>query len=369
MFPGPKGMSDVTQISLVEIARQMAESPPSADPITAAAMDHFELCRSLSDAFPMQFAAHAARLTDLRSRLEELLLRRGGAGDEAERDIPRVPPEALAESDFEQFVRRPCPVIFEGAARDVTAVRQWTPEYFGEHYGDYPCLLATEDKWDIPGTLSDAIDDILHPKEENLYAQNIANIFNDHPDLEGELELERFLPISAGAGTWGRTCFIGGSKTGTNFHCANNLNIFFNVHGRKEWFFVHPKHTFWMYGLLHKTGGYGDSPVDHRRPAIEQSDAFPLYAQVPVYSARLEPGDVLINPPWWWHAVNNLTDATIACAVRWTPYEIEDSNPVFSLAQSLMPHTKDVRRALRDPKARITDELYREGFEPIRKEK
>lgn len=362
-------MSEVAQVSLVDIARRMEECPPSADAITQAAMDHFELCRSLSDAYPMQFAALSEHLRALRAHLEGELLAAGHLVEDQSRPIPRVPPETLAESDFADFARRPCPVIFEGAARNVEAVARWSPRYFGDNYGDYPCLLATEDKWDISGTLSDAIADILAPKQENLYAQNIANIFNEHPDLEAQLELDRFLPHLGRGRHLGTHLFIGGSKTGTNFHCANNLNIFFNVHGRKEWFFVHPKHTFWMYGLLHKTGGYGDSPVDHRRPAAEQRDDFPLYEQVPVYSAQLEPGDVLINPPWWWHAVNNLTNATIGCAVRWMPYEIDDSNPIFSLAQGLVPHAKEVMRALRDPQARITDELYREGFEPIRKEK
>ena len=132
---------------------------------------------------------------------------------------------------------------------------------------------------------------------------------------------------------------------------------------------MHPKHTFWMYGLLHKTGGYGDSPIDHNRPAKEQSDRFPLFEQVPVYSARLGPGDVLINPPWWWHAINNVTGATIGCAARWLPHVIRDANPVFSLAQRMVPHAEEVMKVMRDPKARITDELYREGFEPIRKER
>lgn len=361
-------MSTRTSSSLESIVERMHARPPEADSITAAAIDHYQLCRSLADAYPLQFEPRRERLQALQAELETRLLEGEPAAEETERNIPRVPPETLTESSFEAFLRRPVPIILDGAAREVEAVREWTPAYFGEHYGDYPCLLATETKWDIPGKLSDAIDDILEPKDENLYAQNIANIFNEHPELEAQLELERFLPHLGRGRHLGTHLFIGGSKTGTNFHCANNLNIFFNVHGRKEWFFAHPRHSFWMYGLLHKTGGYGDSPVDHRVPAAEQPD-LPLYARVPVYSAVLEPGDVLINPNWWWHAVNNLTDATIACAVRWTPYRIEDTNPIFTLAQGLVPHAREVKKQLRNPKARITDELYREGFEPIRKSK
>ena len=110
-------------------------------------------------------------------------------------------------------------------------------------------------------------------------------------------------------------------------------------------------------------------PIDHNQPASAQREKFPLFEQVPVYSARLNPGDVLINPPWWWHAINNVTPSTIGCAVRWIPEQIQDANPVFSVAQRMVPHAKEVMRVLRDPKARLTDELYRATFEPIRRER
>ena len=137
----------------------------------------------------------------------------------------------------------------------------------------------------------------------------------------------------------------------------------------KDWFFVHPKYAFHMYGFMQRHGGAAESPIDHNRPASEQKDKFPLFEHVPVYSARLSPGDVLINPPWWWHAINNVTSATIACAVRWIPQTRHDPNPVYSLAQRMVPHSREVMNALRDPEARITDELYRERFQIIETER
>jgi hypothetical protein len=349
---------------LLEIARQLRSTPPDIDPILAAATGFYELTHSLAKVYPMQVAPLGSRLKALHQEIEAHLLATGSPTEKSSYGIPRVPASAIADSSFAEFIKEPCPVIFDRAAADSAAVREWSPEFFLRNYGDFPCYLAKQTDWEIQGTLSDAIDDILNPKTETRYAHNIANIFNEHPDLEAMLELERFLPHLGPGRHMGTHLFIGGPGTGTAFHCANNLNVFMNVYGRKEWHFVHPKYSFWMYAELQKNGSAADSPIDHNKSAAEQSDNYPLFQQVPVYSAVLEPGDVMINPPWWWHAINNKTDATIACAVRWLPQATRNSHPVFSVAQNLVPNAKEVMKILRDPKGRMTDELYRNTFEP-----
>lgn len=362
-------MNTDERIDLVGTAKRLADAPPTVDPITEGAISFHELCRSLSEAYPIHFEPMAATLRSLHQRLQDELLKSGTARQEPARPIPTVAADALADADFTEFIKSPCPVILKGAALETQAVREWNPEFFGEHYRSFPCVLATETDWSIPGTLGDAVDDILEGKPESRYAHNIANIFNEHPDLEAQLELGRILPHLGPGRHLGTHLFIGGSKTGTAFHCANNLNVFFNIYGQKDWFFVHPKHAFWMYGILQEHGGAAESKVDHNRPGSEQTSKFPLFEQVPVYTARLSPGDVLINPPWWWHAINNVTTSTIACAVRWHPQVIRDANPVYSLAQRLLPHSREVMKVLRDPKARITDELYRDRFQAIKTER
>jgi hypothetical protein len=46
-------------------------------------------------------------------------------------------------------------------------------------------------------------------------------------------------------------------------------------------------------------------------------EAFPLFKYCPVYTSVLEPGDVLFNPPWWWHSIKNITPKTVGIATRW----------------------------------------------------
>lgn len=362
-------MNTDERISLVEIANRLRDCPPTVDATTEGAMRFYELCHSLSEAYPMQLAPMSGQMETLQKHLQDSMLSRDFDPDRS-LEIPTVGADALEGSDFAEFIKDPCPVIFKGAALETQAVRDWSPQFFRDNYGDFPCVLATEADWNIQGTLGDAADDILSGKDEARYAHNIANIFNDHPDLEAQLELERFTPHLGPGRHIGTHLFIGGSKTGTAFHCANNLNIFFNIYGEKEWFFVHPKHSFWMYGLLQENGSAAETQIDHNRPASEQRDKYPLFEQVPVYSARLGPGDVLINPPWWWHAINNVTQATIGCAARWIPMALaQDANPVFSLVQRLVPHAKEVMKVLRDPNARMTDELYRQQFDRIETER
>jgi hypothetical protein len=41
------------------------------------------------------------------------------------------------------------------------------------------------------------------------------------------------------------------------------------------------------------------------------------FLKIPRYETVLEPGDFLFNPSWYWHAVKNKTDYTIAVANRY----------------------------------------------------
>jgi hypothetical protein len=52
-------------------------------------------------------------------------------------------------------------------------------------------------------------------------------------------------------------------------------------------------------------------------PDTYNKEAFPLFEYCPVYHATVGPGDVLFNPPWWWHAIKNVTPTSVGVATRW----------------------------------------------------
>ena len=64
---------------------------------------------------------------------------------------------------------------------------------------------------------------------------------------------------------------------------------------------------------------------------------FPLYQYCPKYEFILEPGDILFNPTWFWHEVDNLKNETIAVAIRWISFGVKRTNTFFDLFQLLSP--------------------------------
>jgi hypothetical protein len=106
--------------------------------------------------------------------------------------------------------------------------------------------------------------------------------------------------------------YVGGPLTSTSFHCAPVMNLYLQAYGRKRWVLVSPRFTPFMYPALSK-GLNWQSRIDFRNPNYEEA---PLYRYVDRYETVLEPGDVLWNPPWVWHGVQNLTES-IAVSMWW----------------------------------------------------
>lgn len=81
-----------------------------------------------------------------------------------------------------------------------------------------------------------------------------------------------------------------------------------------------------MYPGLSK-GMIWPSRFDFRDPNYDEA---PLYRYVDRYETVLEPGDVLWNPPWVWHGVQNLTES-IAVSMWWiNATRAISNNPVWS---------------------------------------
>ena len=284
--------------------------------------------------------------------------------------LPRIRPEDISPTAIEQmFKNGPIPIVFEGLAAQSEAVERWSAAYFKEHYGDFQVCVDTPENPGEMASIAEIVDEIHSGLDGTRYVSNVSDIFIEHPELEAQLPLHLFKERLGSMGKLGGIqLFLGGRATYTIYHCAHAVNLFFNIAGEKEWFFVHPQCSPWMYGEMHYNGIYARSPVDHRKTPEEQSQTYPLYSQVPVYKAHLRPGDVLINPPWWWHAVHNLTPETIGCATRWIGIpELRAPNPLYTLISSLSPHNPLKKKVMKDllegkVKRIMTDKLFRKTF-------
>ncbi|RYH13552.1 hypothetical protein EON65_35395 [archaeon] len=109
--------------------------------------------------------------------------------------------------------------------------------------------------------------------------------------------------------------FVGRAGTGSPFHHAGVYNMFYQVHGKKQWWFIDPYDTFLGYPM--SVAGKAANALMALWPHEYNKEAFPLFQYCPVYTAVLNPGDVLFNPPYWWHSIKNIDETTVGVASRW----------------------------------------------------
>ncbi|TNC79276.1 MAG: hypothetical protein C9356_20040 [Oleiphilus sp.] len=213
------------------------------------------------------------------------------------------------------------PVVIRGFAKDYECVKRWNPDFFKENYGDFKIFYTTPEKImnDHGLSLGAFIDDILAGNKSRAYIETLSDIFNEYPELHDHLGIEKLDKLLGGYASYLRVAqlFFGGVGTGASFHCANELNCFLNIYGKKHWTFVHPKYSLAMYPTLINQGYFIGSFVKNKAPKRFIEQHFPLYNRIPKLTVTLEPGDLLINPPWWWHTISNITESTIAVATRW----------------------------------------------------
>ena len=114
---------------------------------------------------------------------------------------------------------------------------------------------------------------------------------------------------------YGAQLFIGNRpRTGPCYHCAADANFFFMLEGTKVWTLVHPKYTCLLYpDTFASTLGYFGSQL--RKEG--RSERWPLYDYCPRATGEIRSGDVLFNPPFWWHTIDNMADTTAAISTRW----------------------------------------------------
>jgi len=217
------------------------------------------------------------------------------------------------------------PLVIRGLLKGSKAVRNWGPEHFEKHYGNTKLLTLRKpddknndaytsftESLDIQNlTLKDSIR-AMQDGSETLYVNNVTQIFADNPQLVKDLELDRIKHIdkSINSKNWLKiNLFMGGPGTGSSLHCAVGGNFFFNVYGRKRWILIDPKYAPYLKSTPSKKFEFVISGWDVGNPSE-------ILKKIPKFEVTLDPGDVLYNPPWWWHQVTNISDFTIGCAIR-----------------------------------------------------
>jgi len=255
---------------------------------------------------------------DIQNRLEKQYKALGWTKKDLTLSIPTVQWGSItAEEFFTQYAQLGRPVIIKGFSSH--AVKHWSAEYFKTKYGDYKIeVINISSIAPIRTTIGEFVD--MSSKGEPLYLRSLSDIFDVHPELTDELGVRSF-------DNWMNSQYMtsqifisnGRRGSGTSYHCANFNNLFFMIRGRKKWTFVDPNYTPLMYPMLNAKSMDAGSFVTTVALANEtmMKEYFPLYELIPKQEAIVEPGDLLLNPPWNWHMIENLETQTVAVASRW----------------------------------------------------
>ena len=279
--------------------------------------------------------------------------------------LPEIPIDELnMENVYKVSQGFTQPFVVRGLIKDFECVKKWNLNYFENEYGDIDMLSFSENnsvsyKYNAGSklkvcndknnlcTLKEIIEGIRNG--EPVYVNNISKLFSVSEQAKSELDLDKMGEIMNNnmfknpreSNRFVSQLFLGGKNTGTNLHCASNINFFFNIYGKKHWGFIDPKYTDLIRCQTSNQGLFAASEDDY----FSKDEKNP-FLKIPRYETILEPGDFLFNPSWYWHAVKNKTDYTIAVANRYisntsylNPYEELPiiNNKFFTFLQIFSP--------------------------------
>jgi hypothetical protein len=234
------------------------------------------------------------------------------------------------------------PLIVKGFLKDSQAVKEWNLDFFANNYGatKLPVISNADikvhksyisnnenEKYEYV-TLKEFVDSVKNGK--TMYINNISRIFGYHPELLNYLNLEK-IKTYTGEDIKNEihitNLFFGGNNTGTSLHSSITSNFFYNIKGQKLWYLIDPKYTKYLKPILSRTGLFAVSRLD-----ICNAKEGDYVLNIPRYEVLLEEGDMLFNSAYFWHAVSNKSNVTIACANRFTKFGAAfKNNPLYSL--------------------------------------
>lgn len=282
--------------------------------------------------------------------LERINQRLVSSGPQSEPvEVPSFEPDELGPGDIELLTRLRIPFVLRGAARDLP-VMDWTLESLEAGWG--ACTGPINQAADQPsrdldrptkahhyydfrmGTLAEVVDSVRTGGRLRFTVAEDVMHHNDGRLLE-ELDFpywERMTGWAKNQSHWLRSRLFVGKvfsaqlliQSGGAFslwHTEPGDSYFVLSRGEKVWTLVHPLYSAAMRPRVKKTTNYTGSNIDLRESdeALRRR-GFAGYLGVPKARVRLEPGDMLRVPNFWWHSVETLPgDYTLAASLRVEP--------------------------------------------------
>lgn len=251
--------------------------------------------------------------------------------------------ENLSIEEFKSYyVSKGIPVILRGVAKSWNCVREWDLDYLKEKHGEDEVPIfdsADFSKGKQLITLNELIDRIKQGDKESYF--RFYNLMERHPEHLRDFNL-KWLKQRKHKRTYFESfqVFIGAKGSKTEIHNAHIANLFTQAYGTKEWVlypnfnipFIDPAST--LNGIFRNAAQRGKDGKSYN-PFFPDDESFPYFKYLDGYKGQLEPGDILYNPPFMWHAVHNATNS-IGIGYRWiNTWHSLRSSPVYYILDLL----------------------------------
>jgi hypothetical protein len=198
------------------------------------------------------------------------------------------------------------PVIIEGAIVNWPAAQLWSPSYLKSVCGTR--IFHAEIGLPIGPPSSHELERFQRRLALSEFIDLMADIRSTSPcyisnkdiqlfdGLENDVAFEKILGDEAWPGY--TRMWIGSAGTRSSLHFDFHENILIQIYGEKEAVLVAPTDGKYVYPVP----GYIDkSEVDGFAP---DSSRYPMFAKAIKYFGTLNPGDALLIPRCWWHALD-----------------------------------------------------------------
>ena len=231
----------------------------------------------------------------------------------------------LSKKQFkDQYLKKGIPVVMEGKANDWKCVKKWSIDWLYDNYcNDEVAIFNPLDSntgkvnYNIEETTLKMVIEAMKIGDTTKYSR-FNRLLYDHPELLDDFNWKWLYKMRNNISS-GKTfqVFIGGKGTNTTLHCASEHNLFTQVYGEKLLFLYAPKSDILLDPPITRSP-YFYSKFNPENPNLNE---FPAAKYLCTWECILKPGDVLFNPPLWWHQVKNLSHS-IGVGFRWfSPFD------------------------------------------------
>lgn len=210
------------------------------------------------------------------------------------------------------YLSKGIPVVLEGFAKSWNCVKSWTPDSLSERFGNDKLILIDDDSYELTYTNLKEVLYAMEIGDKSKYSR-FNTLLYDHPELKKDFDF-KWMQKARNLLSSGKTMqvFLGAKDSHTKLHAASEHNLFTQVYGSKHWYLISPKLDP-ILRPLNIRAPYFHTDFD---PANIDYKKFPAAKFIDIYECTLKPGDVLFNPPSYWHQIYN-PEASIGVGFRW----------------------------------------------------